>query len=171
MKHPRLMVAVLAALLLIGLAGVCACAAVCTFEEGQLVYILHSSYPQGPEENWPGLEEEAASSSEAIPVWKFFHGDPDLLETAVIMGSTLDCEAGPIPTEVPEEEQEELRTLAMYGVVTGRQSDEMVTGGTWLYSFETPEGKHIMTVELYRGLLVGPDGMYAYTVPQSAVSE
>ena len=40
-----------------------------------------------------------------------------------------------------------------------------------LYSFETPEGKHIMTVELYRGLLVGPDGMYAYTVPQSAVSE
>ena len=144
---------------------------VCTFEEGQLVYVLHSSYPQGPEENWPGPEEEAASSSEAIPVWKFFHGDPDLLETAVIMGSTLDCEAGPIPTEVPEEEQEELRTLAMYGVVTGRQSDEMVTGGTWLYSFETPEGKHIMTVELYRGLLVGPDGMYAYTVPQSAVSE
>ena len=94
-----------------------------------------------------------------------------MLETAVIMGSTLDCEAGPIPTEVPEEEQQELRTLAMYGVVTGRQSDEMVTGGTWLYSFETPEGKHIMTVELYRGLLVGPDGMYAYTVPQSAVSE
>ena len=146
MKHPRLMVAVLAALLLIGLAGVCACAAeICPLETDP--------------------------SKIDLTVWKFFHGDPDLLETAVIMGSTLDCEAVPIPTEVPEEEQQELRTLAMYGVVTGRQSDERVTGGTWLYSFETPDGKHIMTVELYRGLLVGPDGMYAYTVPQSAVSE
>ena len=75
MKHPRLMVAVLAALLLIGLAGVCACAAeICSLETDP--------------------------SKIDLTVWKFFHGDPDLLETAVIMGSTLDCEAGPIPTEV-----------------------------------------------------------------------
>ena len=139
---------------------------VCTFEDGQLVYVLHSSYPQGPEENEPGPETDAAVSSEAIPVWKFFHGDPELLETAVITGSTLDCEAGPIPCEITEEEKEELRALALRGIVTGRQSDEMVTGGTWLYSFETPEGEHIMTLELYRGLLVGPDGMYAYKVCQ-----
>ena len=62
------------------------------------------------------------------------------------------------------EEAEELRTLAMYGVVTGRENDEMVTGGTWLYTFETPEGEYIMTVELYRGLLVGSDGMYAFEI-------
>ena len=60
---------------------------VCTFEDGQLVYVLHSSYPQGPEENGSGPEADAAVSSEAIPVWKFFHGDPELLETAVITGS------------------------------------------------------------------------------------
>ena len=144
---------------------------VCVFEDRQLVSVRHSSYPQGPEKDWPGLGEDAAASSEEIPVWKFFHGDPDLLETAVITGSTLDCEAGPIPCEVTEEEKEKLRTLALRGVVTGRQSDEMVTGGTWLYSFDTPEGKHIMTVELYRELLVGPDGMYTYSVSPSAVSE
>ena len=133
----------------------------CVIEDGILVNITHASYPWGPEEYWPG---EAEESSGEIPVWQFCHGDYSLLETAVISGSTLDCEAGPIPYEITGEEAEELRTLAMYGVVTGRENDEMVTGGTWLYTFETPEGEYIMTVELYRGLLVGSDGMYAFEI-------
>ena len=132
----------------------------CEFEDGTLTKVVHSSYPQGPEEDWPGIGGESGSGE--IPVWAFFHGNPDLLETAVITGSALDCEAGPVPYEMTEDEKNELRTLALRGVVTGKESDEMLTGNTWLYSFETPEGEHIMTVEMYRGLLVGPDGMYAW---------
>ncbi len=133
----------------------------CIIEDGVLVNITHASYPWGPEEYWPG---EAEESSGEIPVWQFCHGNPDLLETAVITGSTLDCEAGPVPYAITKEEAEELRTLAMYGMVTGLENDEMVTGNTWLYAFETPDGDYIMTVELYRGLLVGSDGMYHYEI-------
>ena len=84
----------------------------------------------------------------------------------MITGYTTDCEEGPIPYEMTEEEKEEIRALAMYGVATVRESDEMVTGGTWIYSFETPDGEYIMSVELYKGLLVGSDGMYSYEVRQ-----
>ena len=171
----------------------------CVMEDGALVSVTHSSYPWGPEEYWPGEEDDlsgdsddsddssepdvladsdafsddgasadsGASASDEIPVWKFFHAaSAEQLETAVILGYTLDCEAGPVPYEMPEEEAEELRTLAMYGVITGKKSDEMVTGGTWIYSFETPDGEYIMSVELYKGLLVGSDGMYSYEVRQ-----
>ena len=109
--------------------------------------------------------DSGASASDEIPVWKFFHAaSAEQLETAVILGYKLDCEEGPVPYEMPEEEAEELRTLAMYGVITGKKSDEMVTGGTWLYTFKTPDGDCIMTVELYRGLLVGSDGMYRFEI-------
>ena len=136
----------------------------CVFEDGQLMKITHSSYPEGPEENWPGEEKESSEDSEETPVWKFYHGTRELLETAVITGYGVDCEIGLIPAEMTEEEKEEIRTLALYGVVTGKKNDEMVTGGTWVYSFETPEGEYIMSVELYKGLLVGSDGMYSYAL-------
>jgi len=47
-------------------------------------------------------------------------------------------------------------------VVTEKASDEMVTGGTWIYSFETPGGKHLLSIEMYKGQIVGSDGMYNY---------
>ena len=160
----------------------------CVMENGTLVNVIHSSYPWGPEEYWPGEEDDLpgdsddssdsdvssdsgvpaepdASSSEEIPVWKFFHAvSADQLETAVISGYTTDCEEGPIPCEMTDEGKEKIRALAMYGVVTGKESDEMVTGGTWLYSFETPDGEYIMSIEMYSGLLVGNDGMYSFMV-------
>ncbi len=108
--------------------------------------------------------EPAPVNTESIPVWQFFHGIPDALETAVIKGYTVDCEIGPVEYELSESEAERIRTLAMRGVVTGRENDTMVTGGTWLYSFETPDGAYIMSVELYKGLLVGRDGMYGYEI-------
>ena len=141
----------------------------CILEDGVLVNILHSSYPWGPEEDWPGDDEDDdisgsdVSVSDEIPVWQFFHaGSVDKLETAVITGYMTDCEEGPIPYEMTDEEKEEIRSLAMYGVATVRESDEMVTGGTWLYSFETPDGEYLMSVEMYKGMLVGRDGMYGY---------
>ncbi len=80
----------------------------------------------------------------------------------MITAYTTDCEAGPAPAEITEEEAEQIRRLAMNGAVTEKASDEMVTGGTWLYSFETPGGKHLLTVEMYKGQIVGSDGMYRF---------
>ena len=151
----------------------------CVMEDGALVNVLHSSYPWGPEEYWPGEEDalpddsddsadSGASASEEIPVWQFCHaGSPDKLETAVITGYKTDCEEGPIPYEMTDEEKGEIRALAMYGVVTGKQSDEMVTGGTWVYSFETTDGEYIMSIEMYKGMQVGRDGMYSCSVSRN----
>lgn len=124
----------------------------CTFKDGMLIRVLHSSYPQGPEED----------AEQPMPVWKFCHGYRDGLDTAVITSYTLDCEAGPEPAEITAEEAERIRSLAINGVVTEKVSDEMVTGGTWIYSFETPGGKHLLSIEMYKGQIVGSDGMYNY---------
>lgn len=124
----------------------------CTLKDGALIRVFHSSYPEGPEED----------STQPVPVWKFCHGFRDGLDTAVITASRSDCEAGPEPAEITEEEAEQIRRLAMNGVVTEKASDEMVTGGTWIYNFETPGGKHLLTVEMYKGQIVGSDGMYRF---------
>ena len=50
----------------------------------------------------------------------------------------------------------------MNGQITEKADDTSVTGGTWIYSFETPGGKHLLSLEMYRGLIVGNDGMYRY---------
>ena len=50
----------------------------------------------------------------------------------------------------------------MNGVITGKANDTSVTGGTWVYSFETPAGEHLLSVEMYRGLIVAADGMYSF---------
>jgi len=99
-----------------------------------------------------------------IPVWQFCHAESaEGLDTAVITCALMDCEVGPIPCQdVTEEQLEAVRRLAMYGVVTDRANDMMVTGGTVSYSFLTPEGEYLMSVELYEGWMVGPDGMYNY---------
>ena len=47
--------------------------------------------------------------------------------------------------------------------VTDLASEISVTGGTWIYTFTSPEGKHLLSVELYKGMLVGPYGMYNYS--------
>ena len=101
---------------------------------------------------------------EPIPVWQFCHGRREGLETAVVRGYKSDCEEGPIEIELTPEEIEELRDIAINGVITGQANDLSVTGGTWFYSFETPEGEHLLTVELYKGLIVdSATGMYNYS--------
>ena len=123
------------------------------FRDGALVQVISSSYPQGP---------EAYEEPEAVPVWKFCHGLRDGLDTAVITAYTTDCEAGPAPAEITPEEAEQIRRLAMYGTVTGKANDLSVTGGTWVYIFETPGGKQLLAIEMYKGLIVAADGMYRY---------
>ena len=101
---------------------------------------------------------------EPVPVWQFCHGLREGLETAVIRGYQSNCEEGPSEIEMTPEEIEDIRDIAINGVVTGKASDMSVTGGTWLYSFETPEGEHLLTVELYNGWIVdAATGMYTFT--------
>ena len=106
-----------------------------------------------------------AETAEAVPVWKFCHGLREGLETAVIRGFTTDCEEGPSEYALTPEEAEEIRSIAINGVITGKASDLSVTGGTWLYSFESPEGRHLLTIEMYKGWIVdAATGMYAWAV-------
>ena len=121
------------------------------FEDGQLISVTHASYPNGPDD-----------AEEQPPVWKFCHGLRDGLDTAVITAYFTDCETGAEPAEVSPEEAEWVRCIAMNSRVMEKADDTSVTGGTWIYSFETPGGKHLLSIEMYRGLIVGSDGMYAY---------
>ena len=80
----------------------------------------------------------------------------------MITAYTTDCETGASPAAISPEEAERIRSIAMKGIITEKADDTSVTGGTWIYSFETPGGKHLLSVEMYRGLIVGSDGMYCY---------
>ena len=121
------------------------------FENGNLISVTHASYPCGPDD-----------TEDQIPVWKFCHGLRDGLDSAVITAYTTDCETGASPAVISPEEAERIRSIAMKGIITEKANDTSVTGGTWIYSFETPCGKHLLSVEMYRGLIVGSDGMYCY---------
>ena len=121
------------------------------FEDGALISVTHASYPCGPDD-----------AEEQLPVWKFCHGLRDGLDTAVITAYITDCETGPEPVELSPEETEWARFIAMYGRIMEKINDTSVTGGTWIYSFETPGGKHLLSIEMYHGLIVGNDGMYCY---------
>ncbi len=127
----------------------------CEFRDGQLVKVISSSYPGGP-------EETEGAEAMPVPVWKFCHGLRDGLDTAEITGFMTDCEEGPLPAEITPEEAEWIRSLAIHGKVTGKASDESLTGGTYLYTFRTPGGKHLLTIEMYKGLIAGDDGMYRF---------
>ena len=124
----------------------------CVFKDGMLVRVTNYAYPQGPEED----------DSANVPVWKFCHGLRDGLDTAVITGYQTDCEEGLIPIEMTPEEIEDVRRIAMNGMITGKVSDEMRTGGTWVYVFETPGGKHLLSIEMFGGMIAGSEGMYSY---------
>ncbi len=127
----------------------------CAFRDGMLVKVTNYPYPHGPEEN-------GDADFRPEPVWKFCHGLRDGLDTAVITGYETDCEEGLIPIEMTAEEIENVRRIAMYGMVTGKVSEEMRTGGTWVYVFETPGGKHLLSIEMYGGMIAGSEGMYSY---------
>ena len=97
-----------------------------------------------------------------VPVWQFCHGVRDGLDTAVITLYTTDCETGLIPAELFPEDEAWIRNIAVNGVVTGKANDTAVTGGTWVYSFEALGGEHLLSIEMYRGLIVSSRGMYSF---------
>ena len=97
-----------------------------------------------------------------VPVWQFCHGLGKGLDTAVITAYTTDCETGLVPAEITPEEADWIRGLAMNGIITGKASDLCLTGSTWVYSFDAPDGSHLLSIEMYRGMIVTSCGMYNY---------
>ena len=106
--------------------------------------------------------EPAVSGGDPVPVWQFCHGLRDGLDTAVITLYATDCETGLSPAELSAEDEAWIRNIAINGVITGKASDAAVTGGTWVYSFETPDGEHLLSIEMYRGMIVSSTGMYSF---------
>lgn len=100
---------------------------------------------------------------EAIPICEAYGCDREALRDAVITCYWYDCETGPGETEISEEEREDIRRLAMEGVITGRANEMSTTGNTTIYSFETPDGTYLMSLEFFHGWLVRNDGMYNFT--------
>ena len=78
----------------------------------------------------------------------------------VITGWDMDCEAGPIPFELSEENAEEIIQFILNNHVTGKANATMVTGGTTEYIISDENGNYLAALELYEGLLVRNDGMY-----------
>ena len=85
--------------------------------------------------------------------------DIDFSRTVITCAET-DCEAGPVPVELSEEDRENVLNLVGTASVTGKASALSVTGNTTVYSFCDGEGNCLASLELYRGLLVWSDGMY-----------
>ena len=142
-----------------------------------LATILCLAFMQAGPENAVGTDIRSGNAAGAAgndtaepkmdcPIWQFCHAkSADGLDTAVITHFITDCEAGPIPAEDDTAENlEEIRQLALHGAITGLVNQTMVTGGTHLYSFESPDGTFLMAIEMYKGLIVGPDGMYSFAV-------
>ena len=97
-----------------------------------------------------------------VPVSALCHFDAQAVAAAAsVSGAMIDCEIGPIDTG---DGLESARDIAVNGVVTGKVNGLSVTGGTTVYSFADADGSFVGSIELYRGLLVRPDGMYAFTV-------
>ncbi len=82
------------------------------------------------------------------------------LDSLVISGFFVDCEAGPCKLNISEEDRLYLLRLIQYGKVTGKANATMVTGGTTCYDVSDPSGGFLASLELYQGLLVRSDGMY-----------
>ncbi len=101
---------------------------------------------------------------QSVPVMVFCaFGEVDLAGAAV--GKVYsDCEEGLIRQETGEAEREQILALVTRGTVTGKVNALAVTGGTTVYTLYSPEGECLGSIELYQGLLVRPDGMYAVAV-------
>lgn len=93
------------------------------------------------------------------------------LSGIVVSSSYIDCEAGPRQLTVSEEDRQYLLNLIRYGKVTGKANSTATTGGTVCYGLSDQAGNFLASLELYKGLLVRSDGMYAITADPAALAE
>ena len=92
---------------------------------------------------------------------KAFCGWEDVnLAGATVTAFHTDCEAGPSEISVSPEKAEQMISLVRNGLITGKANASMVTGGTTVYCFTGRDGKFLLSVEIYGGMLCLSDGMY-----------
>ncbi|MBQ8093746.1 MAG: hypothetical protein IJ242_09250 [Clostridia bacterium] len=83
-----------------------------------------------------------------------------ILENGIITCCETDCETGIIPVELTPERESAIRHQLLTSKVIRKASCVSVTGGTFCYTFQDPDGNILGSVELYEGRLVLPGGMY-----------
>ncbi len=106
--------------------------------------------PMGPQGFTPG------------PLSEFTVLTEEVIAGAEIHGYLSDCEAGPIPMELSEEDRAKLIRLLRDAKVTGKADCVESTGGFYVYNFLRPEGGWIGGLMLEDGLLKGPEGRYFF---------
>ena len=97
---------------------------------------------------------------EAVSLAEFIGMDPAVIPGAEVKGVFNDCEAGPAPMELSAEEKAELRSLLLYGKVTGKSDCIETTGGSSTYYFSALDGTQLGLINIEDGLLARSDGRY-----------
>lgn len=127
--------------------------------DAQALYLwLRKAFPGV--HSWFGTEGMGPAGFQPVPLCEFCGLDPAALADAEIRGAYNDCEAGPSALEMDAADAAAVRDRVLNGTITGKASATMTTGGTHTFSFYDAAGNWLGSVEFYRGLLVGRDGMY-----------
>ena len=100
-----------------------------------------------------------------VPVQTFCGLDGTDVLNCSVSAHLLDCEAGPIEIAMTQDDLDTLFDLVLNGQVTGKANAVFTTCGSVAYDFLDGDGNFLGSVELYEGLLVGPDGMYTISRP------
>lgn len=95
-----------------------------------------------------------------VPFSEFTGLTEEIVKDAEIHGYLSDCEEGPIPMELTDDDKAELIGLIRDGVVTGKADCVESTGGFYVYNFLHPDGGWIAGLMFEDGLLKAPDGRY-----------
>ena len=99
-----------------------------------------------------------------VPVKAFCGLEAIDIQQSRVSACLSDCEAGPIPLSLSEEERLKILDLVLHGQVTGKASAVTVTGGTVSYAFYDGNDHLLGAIELYENLLARPDGMYTLSI-------
>ncbi len=101
-----------------------------------------------------------------VPLAQFTGIDVNAVMNAEIKGYLSDCEEGPIPLDLTEENKAELLSVIRSGIVTGKADCVFSTGGFYVYDFFDSEANCIASIEFENGLLSAGDGHYFIDIPQ-----
>lgn len=110
--------------------------------------------------DYDGYENMSPKGFESVSLCEFIGFLGAIPDDAKIEAYDCDCEAGLIPREISESEEEELIAKFSRLIVTGKHDAVCVTGGTKLFTVKTASGERLFSIETYNGLLVRNDGMY-----------
>ena len=95
-----------------------------------------------------------------VPLADFIEINPYALTNAKVEKINNDCEEGPIPVEMTDEDIADLISLIQNGTVTGKADCIFSTGGWYSYYISDANGNWLGHIDLEDGLLLRNDGHY-----------